>query len=45
MARFCELDRWIELKVSTSAIRTINKKGIYTYLKELQKKGEIQLGF
>lgn len=40
-----EVDRWIELKVSTSAIRTINKKGIYTYLKELEKKGEIQLGF
>ena len=40
-----ELDRLIELKVSTSAIRTINKKGIYSYLKELEKKGEIQLGF
>lgn len=40
-----EVDRWIELKVSTSAIRTINKKGIYAYLKELEKKGEIQLGF
>ena len=40
-----ELDRWIDLKVSTTSIRTINKKGIYTYLKELEKKGEIQLGF
>ena len=40
-----ELDRWIELKVSTSAIRTINKKGIYAYLKELEKKGEISLNF
>ena len=39
-----ELDRWIELKVCTSAIRTINKKGIYTYLKELEKKGEVKLG-
>jgi len=39
-----EVDRWIDLKVSTSAIRTINKKGIYAYLKELQKKGEIQIG-
>ena len=39
-----ELDQWIELKVSTSAIRTINKKGIYNYLKELEKKGHIQLG-
>ena len=39
-----EVDRWIDLKVSTSAIRTINKKGIYAYLKELQKKGDIQIG-
>lgn len=40
-----EVDRWIDLKVSTSALRTISKKGIYAYLKELEKKGEIQLGF
>ena len=26
-------------------LRTISKKGIYAYLKELEKKGEIQLGF
>ena len=39
-----EVDRLIDLKVSTSAIRTINKKGIYAYLKELQKKGDIQIG-
>ena len=38
-----ELDEWIELKVSVSALRTINKKGIYPYLKELAKKGEIKL--
>jgi large subunit ribosomal protein L28 len=38
-----ELDEWLELKVSASAIRTINKKGIYNYLKELNKKGEIKL--
>ena len=38
-----ELDRWIEIKLSTQAIRTINKKGIYTYLKELEKKGNIIL--
>ena len=30
---------WITLKVSTSALRTIDKKGIYVYLKELEKKG------
>lgn len=34
-----ETDEWITLKVSTSAIRTIDKKGIYVYLKELEKKG------
>lgn len=40
-----EVDRWIELKLSTQALRNINKKGIYAYLKELQKKGEIVLNF
>jgi len=38
-----ELDEWIELRISMAALRTINKKGIYTYLKELSKKGEIKL--
>ncbi len=38
-----ELDEWIELKVSVSALRTINKKGIYNYLKDLSAKGEIKL--
>jgi large subunit ribosomal protein L28 len=36
-----EIDDYIEMKVSTSAIRTINKKGIYEYLKELEKAGKI----
>lgn len=36
-----EEDRWINLKVSTTAIRTINKKGIYRYLKELEKAGVV----
>ena len=34
-----EEDRWITLKVSTSAIRTINKKGITAVLKEMKEKG------
>ena len=38
-----ELDEWVTLKVSTEALRTINKKGLYPYLKELSKKGEIAL--
>ncbi|MGB1248502.1 MAG: 50S ribosomal protein L28 [Chitinophagales bacterium] len=38
-----ELDRWVTLKVAASTIRTIDKKGVYNYLKELEKKGEIKL--
>lgn len=34
-----ETDKWVTLKVSTSAIRTINKLGIYDYLKKLESKG------
>lgn len=32
-------DRWISIKVSTSALRTINKKGITAVLKEAREKG------
>lgn len=34
-----EEDSWVTLKVSTSALRTINKKGITAVLKEARKKG------
>ncbi|MFZ2897578.1 MAG: 50S ribosomal protein L28 [Saprospiraceae bacterium] len=34
-----ELDKWITLRISMHALRTINKKGIYAYLMELKKKG------
>lgn len=34
-----EEDKWITLKVSTSALRTINKKGISAVLKEARAKG------
>ncbi len=34
-----EEDKWITLKVSTSAIRTISKKGISATLKEARAKG------
>jgi len=34
-----EEDKWITLKVSTSALRTINKKGISVCLKEAREKG------
>ena len=34
-----EQDRWVTLRVSTSAIRTINKLGLFAYLKKLERKG------
>lgn len=34
-----ELDKWVTLKVSTTALRTINKMGVYEYFKKLEKKG------
>jgi len=36
---FAEEDRWIILKVSTDAIRTINKKGLSTVIRELRAEG------
>lgn len=35
-----EENRWITLKVSAEAIRTINKKGLAEVVKELRAKGE-----
>lgn len=34
-----ETDQWVTLKLSTHAMRTINKLGTYEYLKRLEKKG------
>jgi len=36
-----EEDRWITLKVSAKAIKTINKNGIATVLKEARAKGNL----
>lgn len=36
-----EEDKWVTLKVSTSAIRTINKNGIAAVLKKARKNGNI----
>lgn len=36
---FAEEDRWITLKLSAEAIRTINKNGLSTVVKELRAKG------
>ena len=34
-----EENRWVTLKVSTRALKTINKKGISAVLKEAKQKG------
>ena len=34
-----EEDKWITLKVSTAALKTINKKGISAVLKEARENG------
>jgi len=37
-----EEDRWVTLKVSTRALKAINKRGISAVLKEAQQKGFIK---
>jgi large subunit ribosomal protein L28 len=37
-----EENRWVTLKVSTSALRTINKNGISAVIKEAKEKGHLQ---
>jgi large subunit ribosomal protein L28 len=34
-----ELETWITLKLTTQAMRTIDKLGVYSYLKKLERKG------
>ncbi len=40
-----EEDKWITLKVSTTAIKTINKNGITQVLKEAREKGMLSAKF
>ena len=35
-----ECDEWVTLKVCASAIRTINKMGVYAYVRKLEKAGK-----
>lgn len=35
-----EEDKWITLKLSTTALRTINKNGLLSVVKELRARGE-----
>ncbi|MGL4582465.1 MAG: 50S ribosomal protein L28 [Flavobacterium sp.] len=37
-----EEDRWVTLKLSTSALKTINKKGIVAVLKDAKTKGLVK---
>ena len=37
-----EEDKWISLKVSTSALRTINKNGIAAVMKDAREKGYLK---
>ena len=34
-----EEDKWITMKLSSEAIRTINKNGLYSVVKEMRSKG------
>lgn len=34
-----ETDEWVTIKVSAHALRSINKLGVYEYLKKLERKG------
>ncbi len=34
-----ETGEWVTLKVATSTLRTINKLGVYEFLKDAQRKG------
>ena len=36
---FAEEDRWVTLKLTTDAIRTINKNGLSTVIKEMRANG------
>lgn len=38
-----ELKEWVEIKLSTTALRNINKLGIYQYIKQIEKKEGINL--
>ena len=37
-----EEDRWVTLRISTSALKNINKKGIAAVIKEAREKGYLE---
>ncbi len=34
-----EVDKWVTLKVSASAMRSIDKMGVYEFVKKMERKG------
>jgi large subunit ribosomal protein L28 len=36
-----EEDRWVTLKLSAQALKTVDKKGIYAVLQEMKKDGKV----
>ncbi|HMS67532.1 MAG TPA: 50S ribosomal protein L28 [Saprospiraceae bacterium] len=34
-----ETDQWVSIKISAHALRTVNKLGLYAYLRKLEKEG------
>jgi len=34
-----ETDQWVKMKISTKALRDMNRVGVYAYLKDLERKG------
>jgi len=38
-----EEQKWIRLRISTRALRTLDKKGFYGMVKDLRKRGETEL--
>jgi len=34
-----ETDQWVTIKISAHALRTVNKLGLYAYLRKLEAKG------
>jgi large subunit ribosomal protein L28 len=38
-----EVEEWVVLKVCAKAIRSINKLGVYEYVRKLEKKGGMQM--
>lgn len=38
-----EMNKWVKLKVSTGAMRTINKKGLLIYIREIEKAKGIKI--